>query len=164
MSPSQANKPPKTSKKELEVQIGRLTSALQRERADAENIRRRAAIDRDRDRQTARRDTVSQLLPVVDNLQLAFAQPPDELADNQWVAGVLKIDQQLQKTLAELGLTPIEAVGQPFDPNLMEAVEIVPTADQPEQTVVAEVVRGYLWAGEVLRVAKVKVAVAPAGS
>lgn len=162
MSPPKADKPPKLTKKDLEVQIDRLTAALQRERADAENVRRRAAIDRDRDRQLVRRDTVTQLLPVIDNLQLAFAQPPAELADNQWVAGVLKIDQQLQKILAELGLVPIEVVGQPFDPSLMEAVEIVPTADQPQQTVVAEVARGYLWADEVLRVAKVKVAVGPA--
>ena len=161
MSLPKADKSPKLTKKELEAEVARLTSALQRERADAENVRRRAAIDRDRDRQLVRRDTVTQLLPVIDNLQLAFAQPPDELVDNQWVAGVLKIDQQLQKILVELGLTQIEAVGQLFDPDLMEAVEIVPTADQPEQTVVTEVVRGYLWADEILRVAKVKVAVGP---
>lgn len=153
----------KQTKKQLETQVAQLTAALQRERADAENVRRRATIDRDSDRQLARKETVAQLLPVIDNLQLAFAQPPADLAQNQWVAGVLMIDQQLTKALAELGLTPIETVGCPFDPSLMEAVATVPTADQPEQTVVEELVRGYLWGEEVLRVAQVKVAVGAGG-
>ena len=159
MSPEATRKQPKATKKELEVQVAQLTVALQRERADAENVRRRAMIDRDRDRQLVRRDTITQLLPVIDNLQLAFSQPPAELAKNQWVAGVLMIDPQLRRALIELGLLPIATVGQPFDPNLMEAVEIVSTNDQPEQTVVAEVVRGYLWGDKVLRIAQVKVAV-----
>ncbi len=161
MSPEATRKQSKTSKKELEAQVAQLTAALQRERADAENVRRRAIIDRDRDRQLVRRDTITQLLPVIDSLQLAFSQPPAELVKNQWVAGVLMTDQQLGKALIEFGLLPIATVGQPFDPNLMEAVEIVPTDDQPDQTVVAEVVRGYLWGDEVLRIAQVKVAVKP---
>ena len=103
-------------------------------------------IDRDRDRQLVRRDTIIQLLPVIDNLQLAFSQPPPELAKNQWVTGVLMIDQQLGRALIELGLLPIVTIGQSFDPNLMEAVEIVPTNDRPEQTVVAEVVRAIFGA------------------
>ena len=164
MSPKAINKQPKLTKKDLEAQLAQLTVALQRERADAENVRRRATIDRDRDRQLVRRDTIVQLLPVIDNLQLAFSQSPAELAGNQWVAGILMIDQQLGRSLIELGLLPIETVGQPFDPNLMEAVEIVPTNDQPEQTVVVEVVRGYLWGDEVLRIAQVKVAVKPKDS
>lgn len=161
MSPPKNEKPPRLTKKELEAQVAQLTAALQRERADAANVRRRAALDRDRDQQLARKETIVRLLPVIDHLQLAFAQPPPDLAKNQWVAGVLMIEQQLVKALSEFGLESIETDGQPFDPSLMEAVEIIPTADQPEQTVVEEVVRGYLWEGEVLRVAQVKVAVKP---
>ena len=116
MSPEATRKQPKATKKELEVQVAQLTAALQRERADAENVRRRAMIDRDRDRQLVRRDTIAQLLPVIDNLQLAFSQPPAELAKNQWVAGVLMIDPQLRRALIELGLLPIATVGQPVRP------------------------------------------------
>ena len=164
MSVDSAKRVPKLTKKELEAQLAQLTAGLQRERADAENVRRQAAISRDRDRQLVRRETIVGLLPVIDSLQRAFAQPPADLVDNQWVVGVMKIERQLANILADLGLIPIEALGQPFDPNLMEAVEAVPTADQPEQTVVVEVLRGYLWGGEVLRVAQVKVATAlPAG-
>ena len=132
-----------------------------RERADADNIRRRVAVERERDQQLVRRDTIVSLLPVIDNLQRAFAQPPAELTDNQWVVGVLKIEQQLERVLADLGLRAIKVVGQIFDPNLMEAVAVAPTSDQPEQTVVVEVVRGYLWGDEVVRIAQVKVAVRP---
>ena len=149
------------TKKELEAQVAQLAAALQRERADADNLRRRGAASRDRDRRAVRRETVVKLLPVIDSLGRAFAQPPADLADNQWVRGALGIGRQLGGMLAELGLAQIETVGQPFDPDLMEAVEAVPTAEQPAQTVITEVVPGYWLNDELLRAAQVRVAVAP---
>lgn len=151
------------TKKELEAQVDQLRAALQRERADAENVRRQGELGRERDRQAVRRQTISKLLPVIDSLQLAFAQPPDNLEADPWVKGVLGIGRQLEAMLAEQGLSPVKTAGQPFDPVSMEAVEAVPTADRPEQTVIAEVSRGYWLDGELLRPAQVRVAVAPAG-
>ncbi len=154
-------KPPDHRVLQLQAQLAQVVEALKRERADADNIRRRVAIERERDQQLVRRDTIVSLLPVIDNLHRAFAQPPAELADNQWVAGVLKTEQQLEGVLTDLGLRAIKTIGQVFDPSLMEAVAAVPTSDQPEQMVVAEVVHGYLWGDEVVRIAQVKVAVRP---
>lgn len=162
MTSESSRRSSRPTKKELEAQVDQLRAALQRERADAENVRRQGALGRERDRQAVRRETIAKLLPVIDSLQLAFARPPAGLEDDPWVRGVLGIGRQFQAMLAEQGLAAVEAAGQPFDPVSMEAVEAVPTTEQPEQTVIAEVVRGYWLDDELLRPAQVRVAVAPA--
>ena len=137
--------------------IGLLTEALQRERADAENGRRRAALDREQAASTAKTAVIADLLPLLDNLDRAFGSVPAQLETDNWVKGVLYIRQQLQTILQALDLHPVPTAGQQFDPATMEAVETVSDKSQPSGVVAAEVVKGYLYQGQILRPAQVKV-------
>ncbi|MYB40534.1 nucleotide exchange factor GrpE [Candidatus Saccharibacteria bacterium] len=151
------NKPKRETKQELLERIGLLTEALQRERADAENGRRRAALDREQASAAARTTVVTDLLPLLDNLERAFGSVPAQLEADNWVKGVLYIRQQLQTYLQALDLIPVPAAGQQFDPATMEAVETVTDKSQPSGLVAAEIVKGYLYQGQILRPAQVKV-------
>ena len=134
-----------------------MTAALQRSAADLENNRRRTAIDRDQAASGARTEVVVSLLPLLDNLERAFESAPAELAEDNWVRGVLGIRQQLRQYLDDLQLQSILPVGAEFDPATMEAVETVIDSSKKSGTVAAEVVKGYLYRGQVLRPAQVKV-------
>jgi len=96
-------------------------------------------------------------LAVADNLERALVHSGDGLRD-----GVQLTYQELQRLLSREGVKPLEAIGQPFDPYYHEAVDTVASDDDPE-TVVGERQKGYLYRGELLRPAKVEVAV-PASS
>ena len=147
----------KLTKKDLLAALESLRGALQRERADAANIRRRLHQDGQQRAEAARLATLSGLLPLLDNLQRAFGAVPAHLQQDGWVQGVLRIDQQLAGYLKDLELKPITAVGREFDPALMEAVAVVADADRAEGLVVEEVLRGYFYKDQVLRPAQVKV-------
>lgn len=169
MSPADAKRP--LSKQQLKEQlknvqqvnqeqlqqIEQLTAALQRERADADNSRKRFNADKVNYQRDAKADILRQLLPLLDNLDRAFAMPPQELVDNNWVKGVLYIQQQLQGYCQKLNLEPMQVIDQPFDPQTMAVVEVVQDATKPADVVVAELEKGYLYDGQVLRVAQVKV-------
>lgn len=128
------------------AKITALTSDLQRTRADFENFRKQADARRVHAEKTARLQTVSKFLPLLDNLGHAFGAYP-ELAPLQ---------KTFDKTLSELGLTPIEITADTeFNPDLHEAV----TAEgEGDRELVAEILRpGYYYDGEILRPAMVKV-------
>lgn len=144
------------TKAELLQQIGELTEALQRERADAENIRRRSEEDRRQALGAGKRAAIEQLVPLLDNLHRAFAFAPKDIASNSWVKGVLGLDKQLESLMNEFGLTKIETVGKQFDPETMEAVS-TEEGEGPEHVVLEELQSGYLLNGQVVRVAMVKV-------
>jgi molecular chaperone GrpE len=76
-------------------------------------------------------------------------------------AGIELIQRELLRVLEKFGAVPFQSIGHPFDPERHEAVARIPTADQPEMTVVNETARGYLLNGRVLRPAMVTVAVPP---
>jgi molecular chaperone GrpE len=101
------------------------------------------------------------LLPVLDNLRRALGAA--EAAGNaaELVEGVNMVVKQFEDVLARHLVVPIEAVGQPFDAHLHEAVQQVPSPDHPPMTVVAEVERGYLLHDRVVRPAKVIVSSGP---
>ena len=154
---SKRNVSARATKRELLAKIEQLTAALQRERADADNLRQRSAREGPRLAETARKTVLGELLPLLDNLQRAFASVPDDLRSQNWVKGVLFIDQQLAAYLKDLDLRPIEAAGQEFDPDVMEAVATVRDAKRPDGLVLEEVLRGYYYKDQVLRPAQVKV-------
>ncbi len=131
---------------ELGAKIAALTADLQRTRADFENFRKQAESRRAYAEKTAKLQTVSKFLPLLDNLDHALKAYP-ELAPLQ---------KTFDKTLSELGLTPIEITEETeFNPDLHEAVTAEGDGDRE---LVAEVLRpGYYYAGEVLRPAMVKV-------
>lgn len=140
---------------ELDQQIGELTADLQRVQADFINYRARMEEDKARITASAKAAMVTKLLPVIDNIERALGHAPAELADNQWVKGVVSLGRSLDKSLADMGVTRIAAVGQPFNPNLHEAIS---AEGEGNHEVVSEELRaGYTMDGQVVRHSMVKV-------
>ncbi|CAN5682082.1 hypothetical protein BH23CHL7_BH23CHL7_15520 [soil metagenome] len=135
----------------------------QRAAADFQNFRRRTEQDRLANLGLASEALLSKLLNVADDFDRAIDQLPAELATQPWVEGVVAIDRKLRSILDSEGLTPIEAEGRPFDPQLHQAVAQDPTDRVPEGTVTSEFQRGYLLRDRVLRPAMVAVAKSPMG-
>ncbi len=125
--------------------------------ADMANMRRRHDLDRQEYTRQANAAIMKDLLQVLDSFDGALATIPAEARDTPWVGGVLQVERQLRGLLERNGLTPIEAQGQPFDPTLHEAL-MQEESDQPADTVVGELQRGYKLHDRVLRPAMVKVA------
>ncbi|HEX8939123.1 MAG TPA: nucleotide exchange factor GrpE [Candidatus Limnocylindrales bacterium] len=132
--------------------------ALQRERAEFQNYKRRASEDRERDLGLASESLLRKVLALADDFDRALEAMPAELADQGWIEGIVAIDRKLRQTLESEGLAPIEAVGRPFDPREHEAVANVPGTGRPDGEVVAELRRGYRLRERVLRPAMVAVA------
>lgn len=148
---------------ELLQQIGDLTEALQRERADATNLRRRHDEQMASLQSIAKASVVRELLPVIDNFERALKHAPTELADNQYVKGIQGIITQFEQTLEKLGVQKIKTVGEPFNPHLHEAVSME-EGDGDDEIVSEELQPGYMLNDEVLRPAMVRVAARPAPS
>jgi molecular chaperone GrpE len=137
-------------------------SALQRERAEFLNYKRRTAEERQRDLGLAGDDLIRKVLAVADDFDRAIDARPQELAGNSWAEGIAVIDRKLRSLLESEGVTEIDAApGRRFDPREHEAIANVPDADRPEGEIVDEVRRGYRLRDRVLRPALVAVA-APA--
>lgn len=135
-----------------------LLDRLARAQAEFENSRRRAAKEQQDFRDFAMVDAVKSLLPVVDNFERAL-NSKSEPADFR--AGVELIYKQLRDVLTKLGVQPIEAKGQQFDPHVHEAIEMVETSDAADHEVLEEWQRGYKLKDRLLRPAMVKVAKNP---
>jgi molecular chaperone GrpE len=130
----------------------------QRTAADFANYRRRTEQDREQSLGLANEALLSKLLVIVDDFDRAIANMPPEFAGVAWVEGVAAIDRKLRLLLDSEGLTPIEAVGQPFDPHQHEAVVQEETTQVPDGIVTAELQRGYRIRDRVLRPSMVAVA------
>lgn len=154
---SKPSQPKKANNLEsLQQQIVELTEALQRERADAENIRRRHEDQISRLRGTVKMHVIEELLPVIDNFDRALKHVPKELEDNDYIKGVQGVVKQFEKTLQDMGVERIQTVGQPFDPHMHEAVSI--EEGSGEQEIVSEELQaGYKLGDDVIRHAVVKV-------
>ncbi len=151
------NKPgKKPTLAELQQQVGELTEALQRERADALNIRRRAEEDRTRMADFYKVMIIRDLLPAIDNLERSLLHAPKELAEHDYVKGVQGVVKRFEKTLKEMGLSRIKTVGELFDPSLHEAVSIEDAGGEVE-VVCEELQPGYRLGDQVIRHAMVKV-------
>ncbi len=136
--------------------IAQLTEALQRERADAENIRRRHHEQMFGLRETVKADVVKELLPVIDNFDRALKHVPKDLEKNDYVKGVNAVVKQFEKTLADMGVERIKTVGEVFDPRLHEAVHME-NGDGTVEVVCEELQPGFKLGDEVIRHAMVKV-------
>ncbi len=124
--------------------------------AEMDNMRKRLEKRFTDEAEREKRRFLRAILPLVDNLEMVLKHSdsnPDVLRQ-----GVEMIYQELLRTLESEGLKPIESVGQRFDPFVHEAVEVVETSEHPSDTVVEEVQRGYMYKGELLRPARVRVA------
>jgi molecular chaperone GrpE len=132
--------------------------AFLRARADYQNFKRRAEDERDNLRSLIAADLLTNLLPIVDNFERALNAAAQTQDYDKLIGGVNAVYRQLQDFLAKEGVEPIEAVNQPFDPNLHNAVLRDENSDQPDNTVVEELQKGYSLRGRVLRPTMVKVA------
>lgn len=141
---------------ELQQQIGELTEALQRERADAENMRRRHHETMFGLRDNVKADVVRDLLPIIDNFDRSLKHVPADLKDNDFVKGVQAVVKQFEKTLTDIGVERIKTVGEVFDPHLHEAVHMEEGEGNVE-VVCEELQPGYKLGDEILRHATVKV-------
>jgi molecular chaperone GrpE len=146
----------------LQQQLEERNSLYMRLAADFENFRKRVQKEREELEAVAKGNTLTELLPIVDNFERARAQlqPSNEEASNihKTYQGLYK---QLVDALKRLGVAPMRAEGQPFDPLLHEAVMREASAEHPEGTVLEELQRGYTLGERVLRHAMVKVSMAP---
>jgi molecular chaperone GrpE len=139
---------------QAQAQAAEYLDLLQRERAGYINYRRRMEQEQKEWQQYAGLQVLKKLLPIVDDFERALAAAPDPAA-NPWVAGLTMIDRKLHKLLEGEGVTPIEALNQPFDPNIHDAVEYEP--GDGEDVVVNELARGYRMGDRVIRPAMVRV-------
>lgn len=148
--------------KELEQKIDELTEALQRERADAVNVRRRAEEDRIKMAGYYKAQVVKELLTALDNFDRAMNSVPvsDDTtkAMEDWLKGLNGIHKQLGQALDSLGVRKIKTVGEEFDPKYHEAVQMDSESEGSREVVVEELMSGYTIDDEVLRHAMVKVA------
>ncbi|MBD2565475.1 MULTISPECIES: nucleotide exchange factor GrpE [Nostoc] len=143
----------------LKTQLEERSTQYMRIAADFENYRKRTSKEKEELETQIKRNTILELLPVVDNFERARShlkpQSDGEMTMHKSYQGVYK---QLVDSLKRLGVSPMRPEGQEFDPNLHEAVMREPTDEHPEGTVLEELVRGYFLGERVLRHAMVKVA------
>lgn len=133
-----------------------------RARADLENYRKRAQREKEDLSRFANENLLREILPVMDNLERALehARQPDG-DDGGLLQGVEMILSQFQRVIEKFGVTPICALGKPFDPARHEALGQVESDEHPPNTVVQELQKGYLLNDRLLRPAMVMVAKAP---
>lgn len=141
---------------ELQQQLGQLTEALQRERADAVNLRRRHDEEMASLRSRVKATVIKDLLPVIDNFERALKHVPEDLQDNDYIKGVHGVVKQFEKTLADIGVERIKTVGEPFDPQLHDAVSSE-EGDGKIEVVSEELQAGYKIGDDVIRHAMVRV-------
>ncbi len=142
----------------LKAERDSLLDRLARAQAEFENARRRASKEQQDFRDYAAADAIKPLLPVLDSFDRAL-QVKSEPADFR--SGVELIYKQLQDALAKVGVKAIPAKGEPFDPHVHEAIEMVETTDAADHEVIEELQRGYKIKDRLLRPAMVKVAKNP---
>jgi molecular chaperone GrpE len=148
----------RTELEAAQAQAAEHLATLQRTAADFANFRRRTAEDRERELGLASESLLRKLLVVADDFDRALEVMPEELRDVGWIEGIGLLDRKIRALLDSEGVTPIEALGKPFDPREHEAVVTIPDSGKPDGEVVAEMQRGYRVRDRVLRPAMVAVA------
>lgn len=129
-----------------------------RARADFQNYKRRTEEEREALRTHVNEDLLKRLLPIADNFERALLAAEQTQDFDKLIGGVNAVYRQVQEFLIREGVTVIESLYQPFDPNLHNAVMREETTEHPENTVVEELQKGYTLRGRVLRPTMVKVA------
>jgi len=160
-APSEAAPAESDALGKLKAERDTLLDRLARSQAEFENARKRAAREQQEFREYALADALKTLLPTLDSFERALKVGANETSE--FHSGVELIYKQLQDALTKLGLRPIPAKGEPFDPRLHEAIEMVDTADAPDHQVLEELQHGYKLKDRLLRPAMVRVARNPKG-
>ena len=141
-----------------DIAIADLTDRLKRSMAEFDNFRKRSEKEKATMFDMGVGSIAEKILPVVDNFERAMAAAPKEGDGKAFAEGIAMIYNQLKKTLEDLGVKPIDCVGQPFDPNFHNAVMHVEDENLGENVVAEELLKGYMYKDSVLRHSMVKVA------
>ena len=143
----------------LQDQVEQLTAALQLERADAVNIRRRAEEEKLKLGTYFKSNVIKDLIPFIDNFDLSLKHFPNDIKKQQeWIKGIESLNRQLWQILDTIGLKKINSLGKEFDPALHEAVSVDDSQSGLKEVIQEEFRAGYELNGQVIRPAMVKVA------
>lgn len=145
-------------KDKKDVMIEELTDRYKRLLAEFDNYRKRTEREKTSMYEIGTKDAIEKILPVVDNFERGFATVAEEDKEDAFVVGMDKTYKQLMQVLEGMGVTPIEASGLEFDPNLHNAVMHVDDESVGESIIVEEFQKGYKYKENVLRYSMVKVA------
>lgn len=137
-------------------QIAALSDKLIRNAAEFDNYKKRTAREKEDFYKSAVCETVAPLLPVLDNLERAVAAAEDSGESGSVLDGVKMVKKQFEDALKSIGVEPIEAVGEQFDPEKHNAV-MTADSDEDENTVLEEFQKGYIYRDKVVRHSMVKV-------
>lgn len=143
---------------ELEKQAAEYLDGWQRSRAEFANARKRLERERTETFRNASVKFVSSFLPILDDFDRALSNVPPEIADHSWFEGLILVRRKMAAVLEELKVEPIEAVGQPFDPALHEALALRKADGVESGLVIEEVQTGYKLGDRVIRPSLVNVA------
>lgn len=141
-----------------DIAIADLTDRLKRSMAEFDNFRKRSEKEKATMFDMGARSIAEKILPVVDNFERAMVAAPKEGDGKAFADGITMIYNQLKKTLEDLGVKPIDCVGQTFDPNFHNAVMHIEDESLGENVVAEELLKGYMYKDSVLRHSMVKVA------
>ena len=148
----------KKKKDPKDDKIEELTDRLKRTMAEFDNFRKRTEKEKAAMFEIGARDVIEKILPVVDNFERGLAALPEDEKESSFAKGMEMIYKQLMKNLEDMGVKPIEAVGQPFDPNFHNAVMHIDDENLGENVVAAELQKGYMYRDSVVRHSMVQVA------
>lgn len=148
----------KKKKDKWEEKAEELEDRVKRQMAEFDNFRKRTEKEKSQMYGLGARDVIEKILPVVDNFERGLAAVPEEEKENPVIQGMDKIYRQLTTVLTELGVTPIEAVGQPFNADFHNAVMHIEDENFGENEVVEDFLKGYMYKDTVIRYSMVKVA------
>ena len=146
----------------LQAQADEYLDKYRRSAAEFTNYRKRQERDRKQQTQRVWIEALRRFLPIVDDFTLAVKALPEDLAEAEWATGVTLISRKIEGFFDGCNVKPIEALGEPFDPNYHAAMLHEPSSEHPAGTVTEEIQKGYVLGDEVLRPSMVKVSSGPA--
>ena len=147
----------KKKKDKKDEKIEELTDRLTRQMAEFDNFRKRTDREKSQMYEVGAKDVIDKILPVVDNFERGLGAVTEEEKEDPFVKGMEQIYKQLMTTLEGIGVKPIEAVGNEFDPDFHNAVMHVEDEEVGENIIVEEFQKGYMYKDGVLRHSMVKV-------
>ena len=148
----------KEKKDKKDEKIEELTDRLTRQMAEFDNFRNRTEREKSQMYEIGAKDIIEKILPVIDNFERGLAAVPEESKEDPFVEGMEKIYKQIMTTLEGVGVKPIEAVGQEFNPDFHNAVMHVEDEEAGENIITEEFQKGYMYHDSVVRHSMVKVA------
>ena len=151
-------KAPEKKKDPKDEEIDELNDKLRRSMAEFDNYRKRTDKEKSAMYEIGAKDVIEKILPIVDNFERGLNTIPEDAKGTAFAEGMEKIYKQFVKTLDDLGVKPIEAVGKPFDPNFHNAVMHVEDENLGENVVAAELQKGYTYKESIVRHSMVQVA------